>query len=516
MSWPGGRTPDPSSPTVSKSLQRFRQLTIATSDASTPQLLPSNILRERLLSSRRASAEAQSPSPRSPLPRSQPQPQPQSTSPAYDTSVGYEDVSVGTWNSPKELSDLSCDNVHGAPLPAPMHVIQAAVYTGVLQHPLYFNNPSLIASEGSGLSDGDELEQPLQENASSTGEAGALVHADPESQQTTATTSTVAVQHWKDSHDYPIVDLNKERQRPGADSCDINTATGEFLPPVRYIKLQPAEIGTHSHDMSDLNWRRLNTSSENYITREIARRQLLRERVNLQREENELAARAIEAKEEEQPWPNAHCTLRPVESGDFQAIAEIFNLEIQRGQYSQIVSQHIEPAEIATLYNKCLQSRRPFIVAVPEVPGILDRSGWSRAEEEEYQEFLKFKKSRHTSQPKILGVAFVIDASTDILACVLIRHRSLVDYNWICQEPRGIYEYVSAHNTQQYRKVYVETIFTGPQDPQIEGITNLLDKYEFEKVADFKECIKDAVSGTWKDRVIWELEARMAEEINEN
>ncbi|SPJ74367.1 uncharacterized protein FTOL_04098 [Fusarium torulosum] len=534
MSWdpssPNDRARDRTpSPNVFKSLEVFRGMRASLGKIDPPQqLFPSDIVKDRLRESS----------------QQQPTEIVQSVSQHASVKAGsgtadYEQSSVGTWNSPREreLSSASTD-VQGAPLPAPLHIIQAIGSTSVIHRQPSFSNASLALSGCPVSSDKQDFQQVDEENTQGPDEDMTEEDADTNSLEI----ATAVVEHWEtDKENYPVVNLAQARD-PSTDDCDIDTSTGKFVPPIRYIKLQ--RDGKEEH-----NRHRMDCTSEDAIRREIARRQLLKEEIQRMEQEAQYANQKIE----EDTWPNAECTLRPVASGDFQGIADIMNLEMKQGKYSQLFIPSVGPAHIASLYNTCQAKHRPFIVAVPSPKQIINRTGWSKAEEEEYQEFLKFKQARNASQDHdILGFAFVGDSRQGflggtcpgsrfngqiklvvhpshrrkligsalldrVLLCVAIYHRSLVDYTWDCSDARKTYEYVSAHNKQKYNKLYIEIFFTGKEDPRIKGISRFLEKFDFERVAYFKDAVKHGSQpGVWKDMVVWELEARMTSEIIED
>ncbi|KAM0338860.1 hypothetical protein ACHAPU_011177 [Fusarium lateritium] len=470
-------------------------------------------------------------------------------------TADYEQSSVGTWNSPRERELSPPMEVLGAPLPAPLHIIQAVSTTPATQQQPPFSTASLALSGCPVFPDEEDFKQ--------TGNEGAWARedtADGGDDLDSREIAAVAVQHWEtDKENYPAFNMQQNRD-PSTDDCDIDTVTGSLIPPVRYIKLQrDGKEQPHTR-------RRMDLTSGGHIAREIARRQTLKEEIQRREQEAQYAKQAIiQAKEEEEEeiWPNAGCTLRPVATKDFQSIAEIINLETKQGLDSQIFlsSNKVEPAHIATLYNACLAKHRPFIVAVPSPGQIPNRAGWSKAEEDEYQEFLKFKQARNASQShSILGFAFIADSRQGflggggacpgsrftgqiklvvhpghrrkligtalldrVLMCASIYHRSLIDYTWECSETRRTYEYVSAHNHQKYNKLYLETFLIGggggwaENDPRMARISRLLEKFDFERVAHFKDAVKHGNQpGIWKDLVVWELETRLTSEIVED
>ncbi|KAL6925168.1 hypothetical protein ACHAPO_002113 [Fusarium lateritium] len=584
MSWARGSSSGAAkentpSPNLTKSLMRVKGIREALGENTTArqQLFPSDVVKSRLDKVRQASGQSmdflphqRAPSKTTDTPHQQislelvrvPQEQgPVETAPPHHSqallkaeerpsqhpsvTVGsqeeddFEKSSRGTWNSPKSMAPSSVStDVQGAPLPAPLHVIEALGSTsGLIRRPS-FSNASLALSHCP-VSTNDKENQPLTaEEAWGLGRTNQdhVDKVDPNAK----IFSAIAIQNWNCGHkDYPIIPLTENRDSR-IDDCDIDPATGELIDPVRYIKLQ-------KDSQANLDWRRMQLSSEERIAREIVRREQVKKEV-VQREQEEKYANMTF---EEDKVPDAACTLRPAEVQDFQAIADIINLEREQGQNSQVYVPKIDSNLIRTLHTACLQKHRPFIVAIPAPAKIPDRSNWSKADEEEYQEFLKFKQSRGTSKPTVLGFAVINDVHQGfldstfrgsrfsgnitvivhpqhrkklvgtalldkILSCVHIYHRSEVDYTWDCAESRQIYEYVSAHNLRKYNKVYVEFFSVGKHDPEVEKIQRLLNKFDFELVAKFTDAVKHGNQpGVWKNLNVWELEVRTTVEIDE-
>lgn len=355
-----------------------------------------------------------------------------------------------------------------------------------------------------------------------------------------------AVDKWQlDGWKPPVVAYLKLSRDPAMDQCDIDTDTGELMKPLKHIRIK-TEDRTITHNMGDPEWRRWNMTSEMYISRELTRREKLKEEVLDQLKQEEVSQLP-----EDEPWPDARCTLRPATPEDCAEIAQIVNLEIQKEGHSQILlPQPVTASDIRAVYDACLRGLRPFIVAVPSQNEFLDRSKWPKGAEEEYQEFLKFKKAQEPSKPTvILGFAFVADTRQGflghmcpasrltgqiklavhpehrrkligtalldrILASVTIGHRSLVDFKWECSNPNSMYEYPADRNRRQYARVYVETFFTGEDDPSLVWMTSMLEKFDFKRVGLFKETAKRGTrGGEWLDLVVWELEVRSTEEL---
>ncbi|CAG7559133.1 unnamed protein product [Fusarium equiseti] len=579
QSWAGEEnTP---SPNLTKSLMRVQGLRESLGNMpAKSQLFPSDILKSRLNSALETSTEMSNcaPSQHAPaemmsnsthknnmqLVRSS-QPEVRIPSPGYSQALSetedhlsqhpsvkadsqgtndFEGSSVGTWNSSKEkaLSSASTD-VQGAPLPAPLHIIEAIGSMSVTNRRPSFSTTSLALS-GCPVLPGDEKEnQPLNAAGVPATFEDNIEQVDPNALAMAA----AAVDHW-DIHkqNYPKVHVITLDRYSRIDECDIDTVTGKLLKPVRYIKLQRDSSAKH-------NWRRMNLTSGNCIDREIARRKELRKEI----ERREHEAKYANPTFEEDKVPDAACTIRPAKPEDFPAIADIIDLERKRGEDSQVYLPKAGrgPAGLIVLirglYDYCLSNHRPFIVAVPSTSPIKDRTNWSKEDEEEYQEFLKFKQSRQTSKQKVLGFAVITEARIGflapcngsrfsglirlfvhpqhrqkkvgtalldkILSCVNIYHRSEIDYKWDCSDTRKTYEYVSAHNLRKYNRVYVQAYSAGKSDAQVDIFQRLLNKFDFELVAQFQDAVKHGIDpGVWKTLNVWELEVRSPSEIQED
>ncbi|EKJ78145.1 hypothetical protein NXS19_011571 [Fusarium pseudograminearum] len=569
------------SPNLSRSLMRVQGMRQALNvDTPRQQLFPSDVVKSRLQNARQASGESTDFLPKQPAPakttdklphqrtnlelvrvpqkqvpteaappshHSQALPvagerlsQQLSVSMGSQESLELENSSKGTWNSPREMARSSAStDVQGAPLPAPLHIIEALRSVSGMNRRPSFSTASLVLS-GFPVSPDEKENQPP--NAEGTwGPSETLQDRDDKIDPHARIFSAAAINTWRSNmEDYPIVPLITKNRDPRTDECDINTETGGLIEPVRYIKLQ-------MDGQAKYDWRRTQLTSQERIMREIARRDVIKKEIEQREQEERYANPTFK----EEKVPDAACTIRPVETKDFQAIADIINLERQQGQSSQVYLPKIDHSHIATLYNACRQKRRPFILAIPSPGRIPDRTNWSKAEEDEYQEFLKFKKSREASQPTVLGFAVITDAQQGfldsafrgsrfsgnikvivhpqhrkkligtalldkVLSCVNIYHRSEIEYNWDCAETQQTYEYVSAHNLRKYNKVYAEFFSTGKNDPEVEIIRHLLKKFDFEWAAHFKNAAKHGKeAGVWKDLNVWELEVRTPFEIDE-
>lgn len=328
---------------------------------------------------------------------------------------------------------------------------------------------------------------------------------------------------------------------------DIDPETGHLLDPIKHPETHMDHCGGQCKDEKDLAWRQANMTS----TLHIKRCQELKRRQEVERQQVQVWEQ-LTPTPEEVVWPKANCLIRPAAPRDFGAIAAIMNLEIQQEKRPRIVQA--EPAtlqDVEFAYHYCQQNLRPFLVAIPVGTDLVDRSKWPQDADEEYEEYMKFKRTQPEKKPpSVLGFAFVTETRVGVLGshcsgsrfsgqiklavhpahrrksygsalldrillCTAIYHRSLVDHQWECPEPAAIYEDLPIRNQRKYTHLYIDTLFEGAEDSDIKWITNMLEKFEFKRIACFKNSMRldRGENSTWMDLVTWELEARPVAEI---
>lgn len=445
-----------------------------------------------------------------------------------------------------------------APLPAPLHVIEAFASQDLAPGPkLKLSSPDWSVSE---LDSPESVSTPLPVNsdgADSTRPWGPLhplpvsdrarpvakVGLDPITKGWAATCSNP-----------PTVEFFHDGTRdPLSDQRDIDTGNGTLLSPVEYPETHTSQNPGQCHDVRDLNWRQANMTSELWIAREIKNRNQIAQRIRAEIEENNKVAQPAPV---EEPWPTANCLLRPATPNDFSNIAAIINKESRQAKSPQVLGPApIGSQDIRRMYDSCRRNMRPFIVAVPSASILLDRSKWPVGADQEYEEFLRFKQSQKTSSAdnSILGFAFVTDSRMGlfgspcygsrftgritvlvdpahrrklygsalldrILLSVAAYHGSLVDYKWECSEPALIYEHTVTRNRRQYARVYIEALFEGEENIDQSWIAKMLERFEFKRVGRFEQAVRagNSKESEWLDLAVWELQARPAQEIGDD
>ncbi|KAM0263030.1 hypothetical protein ACHAQJ_001409 [Trichoderma viride] len=322
---------------------------------------------------------------------------------------------------------------------------------------------------------------------------------------------------------------------------EIDPETGDFMPEVRYPDTFKTLHDGPSRDHRDIAWRQANMTVELQINREIRSRELLATKFRLQ------IKREVETVPvEKTTWPDAECIVRPVEREDFQAIANIMNLESKAKGNPQIFEwKEIVATDVQKIYESCRDNLRPFIVAIAAEDPLLDRSKWPENATKAYQSYLAFRSSQTKVSQVIFGFAFVTEARIGILGtpcpgsrhagqvkvivhpdhrgklygsalldrillCTAPFHRSMVDYEWQCQDSAKIYEAMSYQNHRKYAWIYVEAFCAGRDDPAMKLAANYLQKFEFKEVCYLPSAVKTDryYESQWLDLVLWARETQ--------
>ncbi|KAJ3496607.1 hypothetical protein NLG97_g2534 [Lecanicillium saksenae] len=361
-------------------------------------------------------------------------------------------------------------------------------------------------------------------------------------------TQSHTVAAWlKDTIDVPVRKLVLPKASRSSAQCQsIDPETGNFLPDIYY----PETKFQHELDMqSEPGWRRGSVTADMLINRELKARarlvQLVKERLPTQVEVETPAA------DSESTFPRADCILRPATDDDIAGIAEIINLERQAGRSEDIKpTSAIRDWDIVKIFNRCKKERRPFIVATAGQGSLLDRSKWPAGADREYQEYVEYRNSLSKSQAAIVGFAFAMPRQVAIMEMQDVRvdhscyvslfvhpnhrnkkygsalldrilmsvspiHRSLIDFEWKCEEPAEVYEQPASNNAQQYARVIVEYIDAHDQDQRSAARKKLLAKFGFSQAGNLS-CSKSESRGGkryWLDLFIWEFEAQSLENV---
>ncbi|KND87988.1 hypothetical protein TOPH_07424 [Tolypocladium ophioglossoides CBS 100239] len=348
--------------------------------------------------------------------------------------------------------------------------------------------------------------------------------------------------------------LPKDCSLPAFRQCDIDSCTGKLLPPTPYPDTLQSRIEGMCRDYRDIGWRHTNMTSELQIVRELKSRQRLAEHIRVSLHQNQLFRVPVEASVfEEDSFPSAECTLRPATPADFERIAENINLESQKADCPQVFeSKAVSVADIEGIFQYCETNLRPFIVALPAEEDMLDRSKWPKNSERAYQEYVRFKKTQPSCPPVVVGFAFVgeqrmgfLDApcpgsrysgqvrvivhpehrqqsyGTALLDRALLSmssyHSNLIAYEWQCPAPAHIYESPVGYNDRQYARVYVEMYCESKNTADFQWRAEMLAKFNFDEIAHIRQAVKTDRDGKskWLDLVLWAFEANPTSAIKD-
>ncbi|UKZ63700.1 uncharacterized protein TrAtP1_004925 [Trichoderma atroviride] len=325
---------------------------------------------------------------------------------------------------------------------------------------------------------------------------------------------------------------------------DIDPITGKFLPEVIHPDTFKTLGDGPARGYADIAWRQANMTVELQIDREIRSREVLANKARLQVESVQPELKPIPV--EPPAWPDAECIVRPARPEDFEAIATIMNLESKAKVNPQVFEwKEVVAADIRKIYKSCQDNLRPFVVATSAGDPLLDRSNWPENSTKAYQSYLAFRASQAEAPQELFGFAFVTEARIGILGtacpgsrhagqikvivhpdhqgklygsalldrillCTAPFHRSMVDYEWQCQNSAKVYENISYQNHRKYAWVYIETFCADRADPATQLVSNFLQKFEFKEVGCLPSAIKTDryYESQWLDLVLWARETQ--------
>ncbi|KAJ4158466.1 uncharacterized protein LMH87_008990 [Akanthomyces muscarius] len=332
-----------------------------------------------------------------------------------------------------------------------------------------------------------------------------------------------------------------------AHCCAIDPETGAFLPAIEHPETR---LNHELEVQSEPGWHRGHITSDMQIIRELKARARLAQRLK-ERLPTPLEVESPAPDEGETTFPKADCTIRPATDDDIAGISEIINLDRQANEEAhRKAPSGIKSWDIVKIFNKCRKEQRPFLVATGGEDDLLDRSKWPAGADKAFQEYVKYRSNSSGPTATIVGFAFAmprqgpsldaqeihVDHSCYVNLCVhpahrnkkyatalLDRilmsvspiHRSLIDFEWKCDDPAEIYEQPASNNAQQYARIFVEYPDAHDEDQRLRSRKKLLEKFGFSQVGHLT-CLRSESRGGkryWLDLFIWELEAQSLENV---
>lgn len=339
--------------------------------------------------------------------------------------------------------------------------------------------------------------------------------------------------------DSPEVDMSLVKYR-GGELQDFDTFTGSYAGVLDYpVTIKDLSDVVLNQDQ-ELNWRADNMTAALEIKQLAHRRYevaVMRENARLQEKQRGFAR---DPEPETQPWPTAECLIRPAEQDDLAAVAAIMNRERDDKTSPQVIEErNITADDLLLVLRECLCESRPFVVAETPKDILLDRSQWPKQAEAAYREYVQFRKTQPHPETRIMGFAFVTEARRAmsgrpchgsrhsghvkilvdrqyqgklvgsalmdrILTSVCRQHHSVVDYEWQCDDPRGVYHEPSIQNHRQY--AWVELTSYRPSGNKVMARQErFAEKFDFKRTQRFDKEVKldRGYGSSWLDMEVW-------------
>lgn len=351
-----------------------------------------------------------------------------------------------------------------------------------------------------------------------------------------------------DTKEAPLPNLvSPKAANASAHCCAIDPETGAFLPAIEHPETR---LNHELEVQSEPGWHRGHVTSDMQINRELKARARLAQRLK-ERLPTQLEVDSSAIEEKHTVFPTADCTIRPATDDDIAGISEIINLDREAGEEPhRKAPSGIKSWDIVRIFNKCKKEQRPFLVATGREDDLLDRSKWPAGADKAFEEYVKYRSKFSGPAAAIVGFAFAmprqgqsLDAqethidhscyitlaihptqrnkkyATALLDRILMSvspiHRSLIDFEWKCEDPAETYEQPASNNAKQYARIFVEYLDAHDEGQRLQSRKKLLEKFGFSQVGHLT-CLKSEYRGgkrLWLDLFVWELEAQALENV---
>ncbi|KAK0389206.1 hypothetical protein NLU13_2781 [Sarocladium strictum] len=431
-----------------------------------------------------------------------------------------------------------------APSPRPLSTIEGAFPGRGFEKRRRSSSASTASVAASQINTTERLHLPLREpshdSAGEWDDLEAKMVPRPECE-------LMCVSAWiTDATDFPTVEMSLADHQM-SDTRDIDTFTGDFAERVEYPQTMKNPEALEQADDRRMSWRRDNMTARLHMKQIKA----IGEARGMEMEHLETAttSRRLASLRHVIEWPVANCILRPVEKDDYEAIAEIINIEAEEKTCPQVIGKRPTTAEdIERISDLCQREHFPFIVAVAQEYSLLTWQNWFQDSQKGYREWMKFKRvkrSKSSEKERVFGFAYMISPRTGIsgqvcygsrhsaeirllvhpefrgnligsalldrvLQAVGIRHMSLVDHGWQCDDPGGAYGKLALSNRRQLLWVDIVVFCQSRNEEALERQRRLVGKFGFDVKYRLEEEVKPdrAYGNTWLDVVCWRLVVR--------
>ncbi|KAL2112678.1 hypothetical protein VUR80DRAFT_6834 [Thermomyces stellatus] len=297
--------------------------------------------------------------------------------------------------------------------------------------------------------------------------------------------------------------------------CDIDTVTGELLPPLKQPRTHPAP----PNRFDDSEPYRKDRTSEDIIMENVSRKAVLK---SWKKSTPEKAYQdAILAVEEDlrrrrpmklmmgHRYPVAGAvSFRPAVGADIDAATKMYNAEVM-GAGMVPDSSPVPVNHFLQILQACQGNTKPFIVAVKNTNRLADVSNWP--DRTAFEDWMRLKRAQGEpiEKEEVVGCAFLCPFdygiwgsegnarySARIRCFVSPKHRrqgigrALIDLmlqmtvtgytakcdsEWKLNRPSQAFSRKAFDNDKKYHRVFIEAYFKNRGDPALEGMKILLE-----------------------------------------
>lgn len=337
--------------------------------------------------------------------------------------------------------------------------------------------------------------------------------------------------------------------------CDVDTATGELLPPLKHPRTLPAPMNR----FDDSEPYRKDRTSEDLIMEKVARNPASKSRKkSLPQKAYQDAILAVEEDLRRKPmrpmmghqYPVAEAvSFRPAVGADMGAVTKIYNEEVM-GAGMVPDSSPVPAGHLQQILQVCQANMKPFVVAMKNANRLADVSNWP--DRMAFEDWMRLKRvqGEPVDKEEVVGFAFLSPFDYGIWAnegnarysvrirCFVSpkhrRHgigRALVDLmlqmtvtgytakcdlDWKHDKHSQVFNRKAFENEKKYHRIFIEVYFKNRGDPAVEGMKILLEnQLGFMPMGHILGGYKTerGEDSIFLDKMIWGMDAAHQDEI---
>lgn len=337
--------------------------------------------------------------------------------------------------------------------------------------------------------------------------------------------------------------------------CDVDTTTGNLLPPLKHPRTLPAPL----HRSEAFEPDRKDRTSEDLIMQKVTRHLTGKSsKKSCPQRAYQDAIVAMEDDLRRKPMkpmvghlylvPGA-VSFRPAVPADTDAIANIYNAEVM-GAGMAPDSKPVSATSYQQILKACQANKKPFIIAVKNANPLADVSNWP--DRTALEDWMRLKRAQGEAIDKEEAVGFAFLSPFDygiwgsegnaqysakircfvspeqrrqgigralvdlMLQMTVTGYSAKCDSTWKHTQPSDVFNTEAFKNRKKYHRIFVEVYFKNKGDPAFEGLKTLLEnQIGFTSMGHILGAYitERGEESLWLDKHIWGIDAVHQDEV---